>query len=81
MRTVLCALLALFMTSAAFAETAEGVIESVNNDEQTITLKDGSTYRLSSEFDFSALATGLEVTIAYDVINKINIVTDMQIWE
>lgn len=81
MRSVLCALFALFMTNAALAEIAEGTIKAVDNEKQTVTLDDGSQFKLSSEFDFTALTEGVEVTIAYDLINGVNIVTDMQIWE
>lgn len=58
--------LALFATPALAAD-AEGQITSVDQESMTITLQDGSTYKLPSEMDISALSDGMEVVVAYRV--------------
>lgn len=67
MRTAI-ALLALVLTSApVLAADTEGTITSVDIETMTITLEDGSSYRLPAEIDMSAVADGMEVVIAYRV--------------
>lgn len=67
MRTAI-ALLALVLTSApVLAADTEGTITSVDIETMTITLQDGSSYRLPAEIDMSAVADGMEVVIAYRV--------------
>lgn len=52
---------------SAFAADTEGKITSVDPDNMTITLSDGTTYKLPSEMDTSGLESGDEVVIAYQV--------------
>lgn len=51
----------------ALAADTEGKITAVDPDNMTITLSDGSTYKLPSEMDTSGLESGDEVVIAYQV--------------
>lgn len=59
---------ALFSVSlpAAAADT-EGRITAVDAENMTVTLSDGSTYKLPSEMDTSGLESGDEVVIAYQI--------------
>lgn len=62
------ALLALTLFSApALASDTEGTITSVDRETMTITLQDGSTYKLPAEIDMSAVDNGMNVVIAYRV--------------
>jgi len=51
----------------ALAADTEGKITAIDPDKMTITLSDGSTYKLPSEMDTSGLEKGAEVVIAYQV--------------
>ena len=51
----------------AFGADTEGKIEAVDSENMTITLSDGSTYKLPSEMDTSGLQNGDAVVIAYQV--------------
>lgn len=56
--------LALLSVPATAAE-AEGTITSVDPEAMTITLEDGSTYKLPAEMDMSVISDGVEVVLAY----------------
>jgi hypothetical protein len=80
MRKTAAALIVMFaMVGMAAAEEADGTIQKVDPQTMTIVLDDGKTYRLPAEMDISALAEGVEVTIAYDVNGDVNQITDMVI--
>lgn len=55
------------LATPAFAADTEGTITTVDEEQMTITLEDGSTYRLPPEIDMSAISDGMEVVIAYRV--------------
>jgi hypothetical protein len=82
MRTLIGALCAAFlMTTAALAAEAEGKIKAIDQDNQTITLDDGKSYKLPGEFDMDSIKAGMEVLLAYDEIEGQNLITDMQLPE
>ncbi|TWG89635.1 uncharacterized protein DUF1344 [Mesorhizobium sp. J18] len=68
--------LGLMMTSALAAET-EGNITSIDEEQMTITLEDGNTYKLPAEIDISALSEGMDVVIAYREQDGVRQITDM----
>lgn len=78
MRSLLGALAAVLMIStAALAAEAEGRIKAIDRDNLTITLDDGNAYKLPGEFDADALKEGMEVLLAYDEVDGVNLITDM----
>ncbi|MDQ6436001.1 DUF1344 domain-containing protein [Mesorhizobium sp. LHD-90] len=82
MRTLIGALCAAFlMTAAALAAEAEGKIKAIDQDNLTITLDDGKSYKLPGEFDMESIKPGMEVLLAYDEIDGQNLITDMQLPE
>ena len=82
MRTLIGALCAaFFMTIAALAAEAEGKIKAIDQDNLTITLDDGKSYKLPGEFDMESIKPGMEVLLAYDEIDGQNLITDMQLPE
>ncbi len=82
MRSLIGALAAVMMiSSAAFAAEAEGKIKVVDRDKLTITLDNGKSYKLPGEFDVDALEEGMDVLLAYDQVNGVNMITDMQLPE
>ncbi|WP_159590675.1 DUF1344 domain-containing protein [Chelativorans xinjiangense] len=58
--------LALLATPATAAD-AEGTITAVDEEQMTITLEGGDTYKLPPEIDMSAISDGMDVVIAYRV--------------
>jgi len=77
------AVFAAFLASAgvALAAQAEGQIQAIDTDALTITLDDGKSYKLPGEFDMTAISEGSTVLVAYDVIDGVNLITDMEISE
>lgn len=71
----------LMFTAAAFAAEAEGKIRSVDRDKLTITLENGQSYKLPSEFDVEAVKEGMVALIAYDKVGDQNQITDMELSE
>lgn len=71
----------LMMSGAAMAAEAEGEIQTVDRDALTITLDDGTSYKLPGEFDMEAIAEGMTILLAYDVIDGVNQITDMELSE
>lgn len=71
----------LFISAAAFAAQTEGVIKAVDKDSMTLTLNDGKAYKLNAEMDIDSLKPGMEIVIAFDVIEGGNVITDMQLPE
>jgi Cu/Ag efflux protein CusF len=82
MRTLIAAIIATFaLSSAVFAAEAEGHIKKIDADNQTITLDNGTSYKLPGEFDMSSIKEGMEILIAYDKIGGENLITDMEVPE
>ncbi|MFC5385244.1 DUF1344 domain-containing protein [Aquamicrobium segne] len=79
----LVGIIAAFMliSTAAFAEQAEGLIGKIDKDAMTMTLDNGKSYKLNAEMDVDALQPGMDVVIAYDVRDGENVITDMQIMD
>ncbi|MBV2142521.1 DUF1344 domain-containing protein [Falsochrobactrum sp. TDYN1] len=71
-------IIASLFSTVAMAGDAEGKITGINPDEETITLDDGSVYKLPGEFDYSAIDKGMKVLILYDVADNTRFVTDIQ---
>ncbi|MET3793066.1 DUF1344 domain-containing protein [Aquamicrobium terrae] len=71
----------LLLSTAAFAEQAEGLIQKIDKEAMTLTLDDGKSYKLNAEMDVDALQVGMDIVIAYDVTNGENVITDMQVTE
>ena len=82
MRSVLGVFAAvLMMSSAALAAQTEGLIKTIDRDALTITLDDGKSYKLPGEFDLDAIQEGMDVVFAYDDVNGVKMITDMQLPE
>jgi len=82
MRSLIGAVAAIVMiTSAAYAAEAEGKIKSIDHEKLTITLDNGKSYKLPGEFDVDALQEGMDVLLAYDQVNGVNMITDMELPE
>lgn len=69
----------LALAGPAFAAQAEGEVKSIDREALTITLDDGKSYKLPGEFDMDAIAEGKTVVLAYDVVDGVNLITDMEI--
>lgn len=80
---ILSAALAVFIAASApaLAGDAEGKIKSVNAEKMTVTLDDGKTYKLPAEMDMSAIEPGLTILLAYDVVDGVNQITDLELSE
>ncbi|WP_309083638.1 DUF1344 domain-containing protein [Chelativorans sp.] len=77
-RIAALALLLGLSSLPAFSADAEGTIAEVNPEEMTITLEDGSTYKLPAEIDVTAVSDGMEVVIAYEEgADGVKQITDM----
>lgn len=82
MRSLIGALAAVMMiSSAAYAAEAEGKIKVIDREKLTITLENGKSYKLPGEFDVDALQEGMDVLLAYDQVNGVNMITDMELPE
>ncbi|PWJ85439.1 uncharacterized protein DUF1344 [Pseudaminobacter salicylatoxidans] len=81
MRRLIGAFAAAIVTisSVAYAAEAEGKIKSIDHEKLTITLDNGKSYKLPGEFDVDALQEGMEVLLAYDQIDGVNTITDMEL--
>lgn len=67
MRLAAAALSLALLATPVLAADTEGKITTVDPENMTITLQDGSTYRLPPEMDVSAISDGMEIVIAYRV--------------
>lgn len=70
--------LALMFPAAAFADSAEGVIISVDERNNKITLDNGMTYDLPGEFDYSVLTEGMKVLVFYDAQGGYRYISDIE---
>ena len=75
MKRIALAAAALFASvAAALAATAEGTISKVDKSTMTLTLDDGSSYKLSEEFVVEDYAEGMSVMISYEELDGEKIV-------
>lgn len=74
-------LAALLVSTAAFAGDTDGTITAIDRDKLMITLDDGNSYRLPGEFDMEGIEEGMEILIAWDEINGVKQITDMELYE
>ncbi len=82
MKKITGALLALLFTGGlALAADADGKITAIDRDAGTIVLEDGNTYKLPGEFDPANIEEGMEVLIAYDMVNGENLITIIEPFE
>jgi Cu/Ag efflux protein CusF len=82
MRTLIGAMIAtLTLSGAAYAAEVEGLIKKVDDDQLTITLDNGKSYKLPGELDVSTLKEGMEIVLAYDEVGGENVITDMDLSE
>ncbi len=81
MRILPAVIATLFISTAAFAAEAEGKVQKLDPEAQTITLDDGKAYKLPGEFDIATLHEGMDILLAYDKVNGENLITDMQLPE
>ncbi|PWK68178.1 DUF1344 domain-containing protein [Aminobacter sp. AP02] len=80
MRTLIGAVAAvLMMSGAALAAEAEGQVKSVDKEKSIITLDNGKTYKLPGEFDVDNIKPGMDILLAYDVVEGENLITDMEL--
>jgi Cu/Ag efflux protein CusF len=71
----------LLVSSAAYAAEAEGLIKSIDKDNSTITLDNGTSYKLPGEFDVESLKEGMDILLAYDEVAGEKLITDMNVSE
>lgn len=69
---------AFLLPKNALANNAEGIIKSVDEAANTLTLNDGVVYKLPGEFDYSAIHEGMRVLLFYDTDNSGRYVTDIE---
>ncbi|MCR4266728.1 DUF1344 domain-containing protein [Nitratireductor sp. ZSWI3] len=78
MRIVAAAVVLCALVFPALAADAEGTVTKVDQENLTITLENGQTYKLPAEMDASVIEPGMDVVIAYrDVENGEKQITDM----
>jgi len=58
---------ALVLASSAYADSVEGSIEKIDQQEGTLQLNDGNLYKLPAEFNYSSIVEGANVVVTYDV--------------
>ncbi|MCC0029817.1 MAG: DUF1344 domain-containing protein [Brucellaceae bacterium] len=78
---VILALAATLLAVPAFAVDADGTITQIDVDARTITLEDGNTYLLPGEFDPANIKEGSSIFFIYQVVDGVNVITDMEIDE
>jgi Cu/Ag efflux protein CusF len=74
-------MLSTVVSTSALAAEAEGKIKAVDRDNLTITLENGTSFKLPGEFDVEAVKEGMQVLLAYDKIGDQNMITDMELSE
>ena len=70
--------LALLLTaSLASADEAKGTLQEINMDAQTITMDDGTSYRLAEDVSLEGIEVGEEVTVSFEEQGDDKIVTEI----
>ena len=67
----------LMSVALAFAGQVEGKIKKIDQDNLTITLDDGKSYKLPGEFDVESIQEGMDVVLAYDEVGGVKLITDI----
>lgn len=57
------------ITIPSMAEEAAGVVETVDRESTRLTLSDGTSYLLPSEFDYGAVHPGMRVHVIFDLVS------------
>lgn len=75
------ALAAMVVSSglALAAEQTAGVIKTFNSKGHTLTLQDGTMYKLSPSFKDPGLKSGQKVTVTWDMENGQHMASDVRI--
>jgi hypothetical protein len=71
-------ILATLFSTVVMADDVEGKITRIDEENDTITLDDGETYKLPGEFDYSAINKDMKVAISFDVVDKDKFITDIE---
>lgn len=75
MKTITAAFAALLLLAgSALAANTDGTIKAVDKAARTLTLDDGSKYKLSDEYDLEQYTDGMSVTIQYEEVNGTKVV-------
>ena len=78
MRKLAAALALCAFAFPALAADVEGKITKIDQENLTITLENGQTYKLPTEMDVSVIEQGMDVVVAYrEVDNGVKQITDM----
>lgn len=66
---------------SAFADSAdvEATIKSVSTEKMSLTLDDGKTYTVPSEFNFEGLTAGVKVIVFYTEVDGRRVVDDLEV--
>ncbi|KQT88534.1 hypothetical protein ASG48_00985 [Aurantimonas sp. Leaf443] len=51
------------MSIPSWAEEVDGLIAAIDEESETLTLADGSTYRLPTDFNYGAVGPGMPVVL------------------
>jgi len=67
-----CSFLSVAINIPAMAEEVSGTIETIDEEDASLTLDDGITYQLPSEFDYAAVRPGMHVVMIYDEVDGLS---------
>lgn len=76
-KLLVTAVASLGFIAAAFAGTAEGVVQSVDPATRTITLEDGQAFVAADAVDLGSIEPGASVMVSYD--DGTNTATDVKV--
>jgi hypothetical protein len=77
----LVAAMVFALPNTSLADEIEGKIASIDENNQTLKLEDGSVYKLPGEFDYSVIEKDMQVMIIFDVSGEDKMVTDIELAE
>lgn len=80
-RPIILAAAAFLFAASAMAEDADGTVKQIDPEMRTILLDDGNTYLLPGEFDPAFLEEGSEIFFIFQVVDGVNVITDMEIMD
>lgn len=62
----------------AQADEATGKIVSIDEDNQSLKLDNGSVYKLPGEFDYTVISKDMKVLLIFDLNGKDRLITDIE---
>jgi len=77
--TAIAAFLCAGLSAAALADSADGTITRLDENDNTVTLDNGKVYKLPGEFDYSDFHVGQKVSLFYDSDPSGSYVTDIEV--